>query len=328
MTKYDFEFIKFKELSNIRIFAVELGHCHFHAHKEMEICYVLSGRVHALSSDGDAAHNAGELILFNSKQAHELFSDDNKPTVILTFQFSPAILSFVIPRVEHIEFQKLDLSAPDNASFSRRLVNRLLFLALTFFAAGQSFELNCFSQVLMIYSLLMNGLPWALYTEAERMALQKRFDRIFRIMEYIDSNYLGRLRLSDIARKEGLSMNYLSHFFKNETGISFQEYVLQKKLEKALHLLKRTDLSITEIALQSGFCDCRQLRSGVARKYGCALEEFREASFPSNREDRESADFSQRFLPRDEAYSLVRGTYLTLGQRGGPWAASSGECLA
>ena len=79
--------------------------------------------------------------------------------------------------------------------------------------------------------------------------------RLRRVLEYIDGN-LGRdLRLLELATLVGMSAHHFSALFRASTGMPPHRYVMRQRLEKAKHLLKRSRLSVLEIALQTGFGD-------------------------------------------------------------------------
>ena len=69
------------------------------------------------------------------------------------------------------------------------------------------------------------------------------------------SEYHTNITLSDLAEHFGRSKSHISHMFKKETGISLRAYCNNLKLEDAKKLLLKTDLPITEIALNVGFND-------------------------------------------------------------------------
>ena len=49
-------------------------------------------------------------------------------------------------------------------------------------------------------------------------------------------------------RSTGLSESYLSRVFKQNLGVSISDYIREKKIEKATHLLKYSDKPIIDIA--------------------------------------------------------------------------------
>lgn len=67
-------------------------------------------------------------------------------------------------------------------------------------------------------------------------------------IDYIYIHIKERITVEDLAEYSGLSASYLSRLFKKETGVSVSDYVREKKIEKAQHLLKFCDFSLVEIA--------------------------------------------------------------------------------
>jgi two-component system response regulator YesN len=75
--------------------------------------------------------------------------------------------------------------------------------------------------------------------------------------QYIQENYKKQLMLEDVAEATNLSPAYLSTIFKKELGISFVDYLISCRMEKAKELLKTTEDSIAVVAEQVGYADSR-----------------------------------------------------------------------
>ncbi len=73
---------------------------------------------------------------------------------------------------------------------------------------------------------------------------------VFRVME---EHYTEKLTLDDIARRIRCSKFYLAHRFREEVGVSVYEYLTLFRLSKSKLLLQNTNLSVAEIAEQTGF---------------------------------------------------------------------------
>lgn len=67
-------------------------------------------------------------------------------------------------------------------------------------------------------------------------------------IDYIYAHIKERITIEDLAQYTGLSASYLSRLFKKETGVSVSDYIREKKIEKAQHLLKFCNFSLIEIA--------------------------------------------------------------------------------
>lgn len=67
-------------------------------------------------------------------------------------------------------------------------------------------------------------------------------------IDYIYAHIKERITIESLSEYTGLSVSYLSRLFKKETGVSVSDYIREKKIEKAQHLLKFCDYSLVEIA--------------------------------------------------------------------------------
>lgn len=76
---------------------------------------------------------------------------------------------------------------------------------------------------------------------------------IQKCMNYIYQNLHGTIRISELAEYVNRNKSHLSRQFKEETGITIQDYITQKKIQEAKGMLKYTDFTCNEIALNLGF---------------------------------------------------------------------------
>ncbi len=67
-------------------------------------------------------------------------------------------------------------------------------------------------------------------------------------IDYIYAHIKERITIEDLAEHTALSASYLSRLFKKETGVSVSDYIREKKIEKAQHLLRFCDYSLVDIA--------------------------------------------------------------------------------
>ena len=71
---------------------------------------------------------------------------------------------------------------------------------------------------------------------------------IAQCIDYIYAHISSRITVDELASYTGLSPSYLSRLFKQNLGVSISDYIREKKIEKATHLLKYSDESIVDIA--------------------------------------------------------------------------------
>ena len=92
-----------------------------------------------------------------------------------------------------------------------------------------------------------------------------------KLINYINENYRDPdLSLSKLGEEHGFSNVYLSHFFKEQTGESFSNYLERIRMEQAQKLLNETDLNINIISEKVGyytsatFCRAYKRRNGIS----------------------------------------------------------------
>jgi AraC family transcriptional regulator len=74
-----------------------------------------------------------------------------------------------------------------------------------------------------------------------------------RAMEYMNANLAEDVRLDDIAVESGMSGSHFAHEFRNSTGQTPYQYLLDQRMAKAKELLKATQLSVQFISATVGF---------------------------------------------------------------------------
>ena len=74
-------------------------------------------------------------------------------------------------------------------------------------------------------------------------------------LSFIEAHVQQPVANREITRHLGMSVNAMLRHYKQELGISPQEYLRQKRIEKACSLLHDPQRSIKQIAEETGFCD-------------------------------------------------------------------------
>lgn len=110
---------------------------------------------------------------------------------------------------------------------------------------------------------------------AEQHLNGTRSPRVSDISRYIDRNLNGKIALEDIASELNMSRTHLCAVFKQETGMTINEYITQRKVEEAKRLLVDTDRSIGSIGEGLGFSSQCYFQSVFKKTVGITPLEFR-----------------------------------------------------
>lgn len=97
------------------------------------------------------------------------------------------------------------------------------------------------------------------------------------MLEFVENNYHDNsMSLEMIADEFNLNLTYISHFFKEQIGENFSDYLTKLKIEKAKAFLQNTDLTIGEIAIKVGYANSTVLIKNFKKIVGVTPGNFRD----------------------------------------------------
>jgi len=100
-----------------------------------------------------------------------------------------------------------------------------------------------------------------------------------KIQEYIDSNFTRQdFSVDEIATEIDLSLSYIRQIFKNEKGMSLNDYIINCRVELSKTLLLTTDKTAKDIAEDVGYYDNRYFYTLFKKKVGMTTDEFRNSN--------------------------------------------------
>ena len=95
------------------------------------------------------------------------------------------------------------------------------------------------------------------------------------MVSYIQQNFTGKILLKEFGKQFHLSEKYISRYFKEHFHITISQYVTYLRLEHAKQLLQDTDISVTEVAMQSGYQNVSYFIRSFKKTYGMSPLKYR-----------------------------------------------------
>lgn len=204
-----------------------------HWHDYYTIDIIAEGNGTKQTSTSNETVKKGYIQLVMPSDIHSLNAVSK--CMMYTIRFSPDIFP--------LGFEKL-LSCTDKFT---TLTESNLKLVISFAEAMIQFGSNeklCNNMLESILLILQSQLC------IEKPAIPDNFKKV---MEYLDVHFREDPPLEQAAKIGSYSAGYLSHLFKEITGYTYSQYLTSKKLNYACAIMQKKDLTLTDIAISSGF---------------------------------------------------------------------------
>lgn len=231
----------------------------FHWHSYFEITYVQEGQGNYFVNGQEYMMEPGDIIIFNNVEAHgwKLMGEDMKLLVII---FSPEFVAeklsvfdseYLKPFVERGSNFKNRIGSEESVSHEIRKGIREIYAEWQ--QQKEGYPLMIKANILRILTMLIR--TYQDESKSGEMLKEKKnaMKRLEQAVAYIDTHYSEKITLEEVAAAAYMSSNYFSSYFRKVMGISFSEYVTRIRISHARELLRDTDKSVTEIAMECGF---------------------------------------------------------------------------
>lgn len=160
------------------------------------------------------------------------------------------------------------------------LYNQIVSLIYKYFSKNEviyEIEYLTYYQIFRHYSLIerMFDRLKEMFGQQSGEELHISNEMVKKIIDDIDTSFTEDIMLGALSRKFNLSLGYLSSLIKKETGTTYSEYVINKRLNLAKELLQDSSLTIHEIVERVGYKDYFHFNKLFKKHYGITPSKYR-----------------------------------------------------
>lgn len=245
----------------------ELFHCHWH--NQLEFLFLVDGKAIIECNDYHIEAGKYDLVVINSNDLHcgrSLTCNFSCFCIIVDcslFQssfFDAFEAKFITPVNQNlILFKNIIRNDIDIIECAGSLIKE-------YNEKCTGYELAIKSYVYRLLVLLLRNHTHRIITTREYNFKIKTIEKLSAVIRYIEQNYCREISIKQLAEIINLSPYHFCHVFKKSVGKTPIQYINALRMNKAESLLKSTDLSITEIAFETGFSDANYF-SRLFKKY-------------------------------------------------------------
>ena len=266
--KEEYEVLAYSKLNHVKASIVQIINRNTHVHRALELGLALEGSGQVRVGGRSFPIARGSLFFFNANEPHEIYASSQAGIRIAYLQVATSFCYEYVSSFRNLELLQNDLTAFLPREQHQELV--LLIRALMDYMSPLSdlHGLRCICSICQLYSKLLEYVPYRQMEESAYLSKNKKMARLNRVTEYIDENYAEKITLEELARKEQVSVTYLSHFIRENLNMTFQEYISSVRFERALKLLRSSSMCLTDVSVVCGFSDVKYLTRMLESHFG------------------------------------------------------------
>lgn len=251
----------------------------WHCHPEIEITYVKEGSMHYRINNRSFHLKEGDIIFCNSNALHSGEMENQEDCSYIPITFDPKLIygffqstictRYVDPVIQNLAVCALHIDYSEKWHETFR--DRMLEVISLDKKKPDFYELDISIRMQLLWRLLVEYLP---HQPVSTTSDFTEYERIRRILSYIEQNYMNQITLDDISEHIHLCESECTRLFKRHMNTTLFSFLQEYRIERSLEYLN-TKESISSIAEKTGFSDSNYYSKVFSKIKGCSPREYR-----------------------------------------------------
>lgn len=256
----------------------------WHFHNEYEIIYVREGHGERFVADNIGTFGAGEIILLGSNLPHymrsaaEYFSEDSQKRVTgVVIQFEKDFMAHAINNYIDLKLIKDLLDESKRGILFSSLANKKIVEQVEALPSYKG--VDRFVNLLLILDNMAKS-------NNKRLLGSRQFDnslslfaddRLGKVLSYVNYHYTEKINLEAIAAKIPMNVTAFCRYFKEKSGKTFIDYIMDLRIGYACKLLSSGPMDVSQICIASGFNSVTHFNRIFKRKTSMTPTEYKKS---------------------------------------------------
>lgn len=252
----------------------------FHFHPECQLVYVVSGAGTRIIGGSIEQFEAGDLTFIGPNVPHVWYSHAAQPE---TASEARSLALYINPEIV-LHHLKPFTDTQSLTDFFRQSARGLCLTGETreqlvqlLMAMPNQSDLPLITSFLQVLEVLKTGseIRWLNPESLLISYAGNSQSRVSRLMHFIQDHFRQPITLEETAAVAGLQLHSFCRFFKSLTQRTFSEFLNEIRIGFACQLLQQSDLSITQIAYESGNGNVSYFNRSFKKNRGLTPKEYR-----------------------------------------------------
>ncbi len=240
-----------------------------HWHKNIEIDYVLKGKLWVMANNEEMDVADGEYFVINNDDIHQTCGKNPDENV----KYLVVLYSYNFIKAYFDDFENYSFNIEKSKEAKAEIKRQLDLIVDCVEEQGDFTDLKITSAMTQILiELFTKCLEERAKTHPEMENEELEYAK--KAIDYIKLNFRERITLGEIASHVGLTPTYFSRYFKQNTRKTFKQYLNLVRLEHALRDIQTSGISETRAAVENGFPSVKAFIAAFKSVYNCTLSEY------------------------------------------------------
>lgn len=246
-----------------------------HWHEDIEYFYIMDGCLEFMVNGKNIHLEKGQGICVNSKRIHANWSNKGDSCEYLCAIIHPSYMcassyieqKYVAPILSPNSADYILLRQDD---WTKNIIDELLGLFESDTDA-KAMELKIIETSFRCLRYMHENIDFSMAKQATPIHV----NTFKSMMSFIQDHYMEKISLDDIASAGNVGKTLCAKIFKRYVAKTPGDYLISYRVTKSMELLTSTDLSITDIAFQTGFTSGSHYTKTFREMIGCTPTEYR-----------------------------------------------------
>ncbi len=252
-----------------------------HIHESFEILYCVQGGFRLTLGGREYSLRVGDLALVDPLEIHTTQSLSEEDNLYYVLKFAPEVLYSadqplfeMNPLITYLRLghshQKVFLARELSEGGMECAIERIF----------DEYHRKEYAYALAIRTIISGLFLWILRKWHQDNPTEEldsaAAGQLGKALSFMEANYAQEITMRDAARECDMSYTAFSRFFSKYAQKGFAEALTQLRVKKSMLLLASTDLSVTDIAMQTGFSTTSYFIQRFKVHSGVTPRQFRE----------------------------------------------------
>lgn len=251
-----------------------------HWHEEIEIIYMEKGNVDVGVNNKIYNLKENDILLISSGDIHYFLPEYNISNRVV-IQFNLSIFNNITSTInEKKEIRPLFDRSKRRSTFWQPEVKldmekQIKELIRENEERKPGYKIALKARLYDLLVLIIRKVPMENMTIEEESKQREKLSRLESVFQYVEGNYTNDITLETVAKVAGFSVYHFSRFFKENTGVTFSQYLNSFRITKAEWMLMNEEGNITEIAFNCGYNSIKTFDRVFKQMKGYTPKEYR-----------------------------------------------------